>query len=105
MRKFRGSYQELQDMVLMTGVMGEWIDMGNHKQYREDNGAILNWWESTKTITMQGKHSATVKLDNALSDYMKARMNEQKVRVNEQLQIRESQKSITPQHIHLLKKI
>ncbi len=52
--KFKGSYQELQDKVLLTGVNGEWSDKGNQKQYRAENGAILNWWESSKTVQFQG---------------------------------------------------
>ena len=52
--KFRGSYQELQDRVLLLGAYGMWNDRGNHKQYRTEKGAVLNWWESTKTIQFQG---------------------------------------------------
>lgn len=54
MAKFKDSYQELQDKVLLTGVEGEWHDLGNQKQYRAESGAILNWWESSKTINFQG---------------------------------------------------
>ena len=54
MARFNGSYQDLQDQVLLSGVYGDWIDRGNHKQFRAETGAVLNWWMSTKTINFQG---------------------------------------------------
>lgn len=57
--KFRGSYQDLQDKILLTGLYGEWRDIGNQKQFRTDEGAVVNWWQTTGTITVQGKPSAT----------------------------------------------
>jgi hypothetical protein len=44
----------VRDLVLLTGVDGEWIEMGNHCQFRADSGAILNFWRSTGTINFQG---------------------------------------------------
>jgi hypothetical protein len=61
--KFPGTYEELQDRVLLTGVFGKWSDLGNQKQYRTDDGAVLNWWESSKTITFQGATPAARKLE------------------------------------------
>ncbi len=52
--KFSGTYAELQDEVMLTGIAGEWRDLGNHKQFRADTGAVLNWWQSTGTISFQG---------------------------------------------------
>lgn len=54
-RKFNGSYAELQDRVLLTGMEGRWRDLGNQKQFFADNGAVLNWWESSHTLFMQGR--------------------------------------------------
>ena len=57
--KFLGTYQELQDKVLLTTINGEWKELPNGpKQYRSDTGAILNWWETSKTITFQGHKEA-----------------------------------------------
>ncbi len=53
--KFAGTYAELQDKLFLTGIDGEWRNLGNHKQFRADTGAILNWWQSTGTITFQGR--------------------------------------------------
>lgn len=49
----------LQDKVLVTGVYGEWLDLGCQKQFRTDEGAVVNWWQTTGTITVQGKRAAT----------------------------------------------
>ena len=51
---FSGTYAALQDEVKRTGIAGEWLDLGNHKQFRADTGAVLNWWQSTGTISFQG---------------------------------------------------
>ena len=51
---FLGTYAALQDEVKLTGIAGEWRDLGNHKQFRADTGAVLNWWQSTGTISFQG---------------------------------------------------
>ena len=42
-KKISRTYAELKHRVLLTGIRGEWRDRGNHKQYRANNGAILNW--------------------------------------------------------------
>ena len=44
----------LQDEVKLTGIAGEWRDLENHKQFPADTGAVLNWWQSTGTISFQG---------------------------------------------------
>ena len=54
-RKFCGSYEQLQSCVRRAGENGEWRDLGNQKQFRTDSGAILNWYESTHTVFMQGR--------------------------------------------------
>jgi hypothetical protein len=38
-----GTYADIKHRVLLTGIRGVWRDLGNHKQYRAKNGAILNW--------------------------------------------------------------
>ena len=58
MMKFFGTYPELQERVRRTKIPGAWRDIGNQKQYRAGAGAILNWWESTKTIAFQGSGAA-----------------------------------------------
>ena len=53
--KFIGTFQELQDKVAMTGFKGLWRDLPNgQKQFRTETGVCLNWWESSKTLNIQG---------------------------------------------------
>jgi hypothetical protein len=64
--KFRGNYSKLKKSVLRTGFDGEWRDLKNHhKQYRTDDGGILNWWKTSGTITFQGHGSAANQLEEA----------------------------------------
>ena len=66
--KFRGTYQELQDKVLLTGINGEWRELNNgQKQYKTEDGATLNWWESSKTIQFQGADDVKAELENAFN--------------------------------------
>jgi hypothetical protein len=54
--KFQGSYVELQMCVARAGYSGDWRELSNgHRQYRTDDGAILNYWESSGTVTFQGR--------------------------------------------------
>lgn len=57
--KFRGSIEQLQAIVGMTGASGEWVDKGRgYWQFRGNDNAILNWWQSSGTITFQGPQEA-----------------------------------------------
>ena len=66
--KFSGTYEELQDDVKLTGIYGEWRDLGDHKQFHSDTGAILNWWQSTSAITFQGPGLAAEEFEAKLFD-------------------------------------
>jgi hypothetical protein len=59
--KYYGSYDGLQNLLALTGIGGEWRDLGNQQQYVANTGAILNWWRSTKTVNFQGKPPAAMK--------------------------------------------
>jgi hypothetical protein len=52
--KFQGTYEQLQNQLALTGIGGVWRDLENQKQYVANTGAILNWWQSTKTVYFQG---------------------------------------------------
>lgn len=52
--RFREGFNALQAMVMFAGIAGEWQLGENHYQYRANDGAVLNWWKSTGTITFQG---------------------------------------------------
>jgi hypothetical protein len=61
--KFSGVFAELQDKLLLTGIDGQWRDLGNQKQFHADSGAILNWWQSTGTILFQGPGLAAMEFE------------------------------------------
>jgi hypothetical protein len=66
-KKIPGTYAELKHLVSLTGIPGVWRDLGNQKQFCAKNGAIMNWWESTRSVTFQGRSLPAKKLEAALS--------------------------------------
>jgi hypothetical protein len=78
--KFPGKYGHLKDLIMLTGNRGIWHDFRTRKRYRTDNGAVLNWWESTKTITFQGPELAAKELETAFLEEMQD-INDAKVGV------------------------
>jgi hypothetical protein len=64
--KFLGDLKQLEKCVLRTGIPGKWREHENRqKQYRTDDGAMLSWWESTKTLLFEGQKPAIPKLKRA----------------------------------------
>lgn len=60
---FLGDLKKLKKCVARTSVAGQWRKIEHHQvQFRTDDGAILNWWDSTGTITFQGRKLAVEKL-------------------------------------------
>jgi hypothetical protein len=58
-----GDFKVLRYAVARTGVPGEWTKGNNgHRQFRTANGAVLNYWKSTGTITLQGRELPAAKL-------------------------------------------
>jgi hypothetical protein len=46
----------LRRVVRLTGIPGEWTKGKNDpRQFRTTDGAVLNYWKSTGTITFQGR--------------------------------------------------
>lgn len=55
--KFNGTYQELKEKIILTGESGKWKELGNYgnqKQFRSLSGIVVNWWETSKTLQIQG---------------------------------------------------
>jgi hypothetical protein len=53
--KFIKGFERLQKDVTKTGLTGRWRTLKNgQKQYRADDGGVLNWWPATRTILFQG---------------------------------------------------
>lgn len=72
MNKYRGDFQDLQELVSSLGYPGEWSDIENGKQFRCENGAILNWYIRTGTLQCQGTRDGREQLQNALSSALSA---------------------------------
>jgi hypothetical protein len=64
---FHGSYQKLQDVVLLAGIYGYWTDFEFRKEMRTETGAVLSWWPKKGTIYIQGKPQARAVLASAVS--------------------------------------
>jgi len=64
--KFLGDLAKLKKCVSKTGITGQWREIPNHQvQYRTDEDAILNWWESTGTVAFQGPKLGVRRLKGA----------------------------------------
>jgi hypothetical protein len=75
--KFGKTFQALDSIVKCTGLKGKWRRGENLNQYRANSGAVLNWWESTGTLTFQGPEAAAVRLKKA---FVKARQQARETR-------------------------
>ena len=68
---FHGTLTELQDLVLLTGVYGEWHEQPNGVwRFRCEDRAGLNWASTTKRIWFDGpvqpKERLTAIIEEAL---------------------------------------
>lgn len=64
--KFRGNYAKIKECVSRTGFDGQWRDLQNGgRQYRTDDGGVLNWWKRSGKILFQGHGSAAPEFKRA----------------------------------------
>jgi hypothetical protein len=64
--KFRGDYARIKKYVFRTGFDGQWRDLQNGgRQYRTDDGGVLNWWKRSGKILFQGHGSAAPEFKQA----------------------------------------
>ena len=68
MNKFNGTFQELEALITSLGYTGTWADISNGKQFRCQDGAILNWFTRTRTVQYQGAQDVRDRLELAVSD-------------------------------------
>jgi hypothetical protein len=68
---FKGTYDDLQDVVEKTGLPGKWDSEGTKKTFLTLENGILNWWENTGTIQFQGKPAARATLEQAFNKVWK----------------------------------
>lgn len=68
--RHKGSFDDLKTMVRGVGREITFAGMsGNAYQIKTEDGAILNWYESTGTVQFQGKQEAKAKLEADLATY------------------------------------
>lgn len=65
---FRGAFEDLQARVDATGCTGSWSDLEHGKQFKGDDGAVLNWFKSTGKLQYQGAQAARTELKRRLSE-------------------------------------
>ena len=62
--RYTGEFEELKDNLSNLAGQGEWRDLNeNQKQFRHNDGGILNWYPSTGTINFQGPGDGRAKLE------------------------------------------
>jgi hypothetical protein len=57
-----GDFKALRKITALTGITGTWTKTKTHCQYRTANGAVLNYWKSTGTISFQGRELPAAEL-------------------------------------------
>ena len=62
MPEFKGSFEDLQAAVAKLPCTGKWSDIEHGKQFRTDEGSMLNWFTASGKITFQGPSAAKTKL-------------------------------------------
>ena len=67
MHKFRGAIDELKALVTDTGLKGAWTQVQNGWQFRTADDGILNWFEGTGTLLVQGKDPGKQRLSDSLA--------------------------------------
>jgi predicted nucleotide-binding protein len=69
--KFKGSFDDLKTVVKSVGfTIQDSKDMGNQKQIRTEQGAIVNLYTSTGTLQFQGKKEPKNKLEYGINQYL-----------------------------------
>jgi predicted nucleotide-binding protein len=68
MTKFLGKIEELQQIVADIGCDGEWKELPNQVyHFTTPEGAILNWFHTTKTVQFQGTKTAKTILEDQVT--------------------------------------
>ena len=71
-RRFSGSLEQLQEIVRLSEVVGDWQFMpAGYWRFLCHDGAILNWWPSTGTIDFQGLLAERQAFELALTEVVR----------------------------------
>lgn len=78
--RFTSTFDALKEKLSSLTEEGEWIDLNNNqKQFKANNGAILNWYPSTGTVNFQGKSEVASALSSRVEDLLTNSRNNSKV--------------------------
>lgn len=66
MREFKGDFAALQELIYAKGCTGQWADIEHGKQFKADEGGILNWFSGSGRIQYQGPAAAKASLEAQL---------------------------------------
>jgi predicted nucleotide-binding protein len=68
MTKFLGKIEELQKLIADLGFDGEWEELPNQLyQFTTSDRAVLNWFQTTKTIQFQGPKAEKAELEQQVT--------------------------------------
>ena len=66
--KFYGTVDEIKNIIQQSGYLGGWLgDAASKLVFKANIGAILNWWVSTGTVTVQGKQNAVAEFKEVIA--------------------------------------
>ena len=63
MTKFLGKIEELQKLIADLGIEGDWKDADQLYQFSTSERAVLNWFQTTRTVQFQGPTAAKADLE------------------------------------------
>ena len=68
MIKFPGKIEELQALIAKLGIEGEWNELAKQNyHFTTPEGAVLNWWQKTKTVQFQGSPKIKADFEGSVS--------------------------------------
>ena len=66
MREFKGEFANLQQLIQDKGCSGQWADIEHGKQFKSDEGGVLNWYPGSGRVVYQGGLAAKAALEARL---------------------------------------
>ena len=66
MKEFKGSFEEIRQLIKGVDASGVWSDIEHGKQFKTPENGILNWFPATGKINYQGNVPSRLKLQKLL---------------------------------------
>lgn len=68
MKKFTGTEESFKAKIDSVVPNGTWEEFGSGIRYRTEDGGVINWFTSTKTVQIQGNAAAKDRIINLLEE-------------------------------------